>query len=299
VEAETQPVAEVAKPVAEVAKPVAEVAKPVAEVAKPVAKSDPTAFVSAKTPEIVERVKDAIETDVTDPSFPVSTKHAATKEIRERLGIGGVNSKTRQSDEQAQKEAIKQNIPGKARRLADEINETPRPLTNVEEAGLKIKIAQLEIEHEQAMKSVEKATDPSDIQSRSAEANRIEQEFDLVMSALEKAGSEAGRAFRQRRVGINRSFKLTSVLNRAKAAKKADLTPKSRSQFKTLTSELEKANERIDRLAKEVQEFKARRFVRRGRAATEFKRMTKQQKDSDLSELVARTNALLKQGCNN
>ena len=242
-------------------------------------------------------VEDALATDITDPAFPTSTKHASTKEIRERLGIGQVNSKERRSDEEAQKLAVERKIPEKANRIAEEINAEPRALSDVENAGLTIKQAELEIEHEQLSNLIGKATDDADIKTLGAEIGRVRAEFDALESALETSGTEAGRALRARRVGIGRDFKLISILNQAKAAAGKKLTAAKEKVFEQLTNKLAKIVKQVETLRVEVAELKAARTVKRG--ARRFTAMNKQQRQTSRQGLSAKVVQLLQQGCNN
>jgi hypothetical protein len=257
----------------------------------------PESTIIPETPQIRQDVSDAVNTDVTDPAFPTSTKHASTKEIRERLGIGGINSKTRVSDEKLQRRAIKENVPERALRIADEINTSPRPLTSVEEAGFRVRVAQLEMEHEAVFKNIEKSKDDAEIQSLSAEANRIEQDFDNVMDALEAGGSEAGRAFRQRRVQIARDFSLVNTLNRAKAAKGAELTQKERMAFERTIKDLKQRVSAIEKARAEETAIIARGQLRRG--TKRFTTMSKAQRKASSKTLGQDVMSLLERGCAN
>jgi hypothetical protein len=258
---------------------------------------EPDGTIIEQTPQIRQDVSDAVNTDVTDPAFPTSTKHASTKEIRERLGIGGINSKKRVSDEALLKQAEKERVPERALRIADEINTSARPLTSVEEAGFRTKIAQLEIEHETVSKQVGASKDDAEIQSLSAEADRIEQEFDSIMNALEVGGSEAGRAFRQRRVQIARDFSLVNTLNRAKVAKRAALTQKERMGFEKTIKKLEQRITAIETARAEEAAQIARGQLRRG--TKRFTGMAKTQRQAASKALGQDVKSLLEAGCNN
>lgn len=249
------------------------------------------------TQNVVKEVEEALAVDITDPAFPTSTKHASTKEIRDRLGIGQVNSKTRRSDEQALAEAVERKIPEKANRIADEVNANPRALSDIEDAGMRVKVAELEIEHEQLMKLIGESKDAADTKTLSAEAARVENEFDSILKALELSGTEAGRALRARKVQIGRDFKLVSVLNRAKAAAGKKLTAAKELLFKKLTSDLAATNKKVEALQVQVAELQAARTVKRG--ARRFTTMNKQQRQTSRKGLSAKVVELLQQGCAN
>lgn len=272
-----------------------DVTKPVtAESVQKQPKVTPEASVTKTT---AKNVEEAVKVDVTDPAFPTSTKHDSTKEIRERLGIGQVNSKTRRSDEQAMSEAIENKIPEKAKRIADEINVDARALSDIEDAGMRIAVAELEIEHEQLMDLVGETEDEADIKTLSAEAERVENELDAILTALETSGSEAGRALRARRVQIGRDFKLTSVLNRAKAATGKKLSAAKRAIFKGLDKRLKAAEKKIKVLEAKVAEQKANKQFKRG--AKRFTSLNTQQRRTTIASLANDVNILLKQGCAN
>jgi hypothetical protein len=201
------------------------------------------------------------------------------------------------SDEKLQRRAIKENVPERALRIADEINTSPRPLTSVEEAGFRVRVAQLEMEHEAVFKNIEKSKDDAEIQSLSAEANRIEQDFDNVMDALEAGGSEAGRAFRQRRVQIARDFSLVNTLNRAKAAKGAELTQKERMAFERTIKDLKQRVSAIEKARAEETAIIARGQLRRG--TKRFTTMSKAQRKASSKTLGQDVMSLLERGCAN
>lgn len=252
-----------------------------------------------QTPKIQSDVAEAAIIDVTDPAFPTSTKHDSTKEIRDRLGLGKVNSKERRSDEQAMAEAIKRKIPQKAARIADEINAggTERILSDIEDAGMRIALAELEIEHEQLMDLIGKEKDGATTKTLSVEAERVENELSSLIKAIETSGSEAGRALRARRVRIGRDFKLTSVLNRAKAAAGKEISKAKRKIFETLTKQLGTATKQVETLEKEVRELQANSLLKRG--AKRFTSQTTTQRQSNISSLAADINELLLKGCGN
>lgn len=259
----------------------------------------PEATITEKTPEIRKQVSEVIETDFTKAPKVTSARQKSVDEDRKSLGLKEINSTSRRTWETALKQAKKDKIPAKAQRIASEVNETSRPLSDIETAGLTTRMAELKNEHAEIQKEIGKLKDEVDIQTKAAEAERIEQEFDSLSRAVKLNGTQAGRALAAQKLTINQDFDLISVLNRAKTAKTKALSQKESVKFKNLTSELDKANKRIDDLSLEVNEIKAQKFVRRRRTATEFKRMTLIEKDADLARLTAKTNELLKIGCNN
>lgn len=269
------------------------------EVKKKTEPRPPEQTTTDRTPAIQKDVADAAVVDVTDPAFPTSTKRDSTKEIRERLGLAKVNSKERRSDEQALAEAIKRKIPQKAGRIANEINAggTERVLSDIEDAGMRVAVAELEIEHEQLMDLIGKEKDDATTKTLSVEAERVENELSSLLNALEVSGSEAGRALRARKVQIGRDFKLTSVLNRAKSAAGKKISKTKRLIFEGLTKRLDVATKKIVTLEKEVRELQAKKLIRRG--AKRFTTLKTQQRRQTIADLASDVNTLLEAGCNN
>ncbi len=247
-----------------------------------------------KTPEIQTKVSETVETDFTEAT---SAKQASLAEDRKSMGLDEINSKGRRTWETALKQAKTEKIASKANRLAEEINATPRALSDVETAGVTIRMAELKNEHKEAMDAVAKLKDDADIKTKSAEIERIEVEFDALTKAVNTSGTEKGRALAAQKLTINKDFSLISVLNRAKVAAGKKLSAVKQQIFKGLTKRLNETNKRVETLELEVNELKAKGIVRKG--VSRFKRLSIQQKNTELDTLVDRTNRLLKEGCNN
>jgi hypothetical protein len=272
-----------------------------------VAKSDPTAFVSAKTPEIKKQIDQVIETDFTTkkPLDLTSPRQADIAADREALGKAAINSKSRRGWNKAQKIAKKQLIPSKADDIAKEILAAPvENMGDVRTAGLTIRMAELKKEHKLAtrqLKAAKKKGDDAEIATRAADRNRILEKLDTLQRAVDLSGSEAGRTLAAQKLQINEDFDLESTLLNALSAKKAKLSSREKFNFEKLTESLDKLTAKIDTVFASNQLDKARRFVKkgRGRAATEFKSLTKEQRQSEIAQRMIKTREMLKQGCNN
>ncbi len=248
-----------------------------------------------KTAKIQSEVSKVIETDFTKDA--TAAKQESVKADREALGLDVTNSKSRKSFEESLQQAKKEGVSKKASRIAAEIIEEPRALSDVETAGMTIRMAELKKEHAALAKEIAETDDTAELIPKAAEIQRVEDEFDDLTRAVSLSGTEKGRALVSQKLTINKDFDLISVLNRAKVAKRKTLSAREESKFKKLTEDLQKSNEKIDKLQLEVLEIQALNAVKKG--AKRFTRMSLVQKDSDLSRLVAETNELLKMGCNN
>ncbi len=254
----------------------------------------PEQTVTEKTPPIQSKVSETVETDFTKAT---SAKQASLAEDRKSMGLDEINSKSRRSWETALKKAKGDNLPSKANRIAEEVNTSPRPLTDIETAGVTIRMAELKNEHKEAMEAVAKATDDGDIKTKSAEIQRIETEFDALTRAVHVSGTEKGRALAAQKLTINKDFSLISVLNRAKVAAGKKLTQVQQKLFGGLTEKLGNLTKRTEVLEQEITGLKAKGIVRKG--VSRLRSLSVQQKNVELDSLVEKAGRLLKEGCNN
>jgi hypothetical protein len=256
---------------------------------------EPDGTIIEQTPQIRQDVSDAVEFDPEKPT--TSARQAQIDEDRESLGLKEINSPTRRGWNQALKQAKSQNIPARATAIADEVNTTPRALSDVETAGMTMKMSELKSAHKQLTHDIEKAKDPADIQSLGAQIARIEQQFDNLSEAVRTSGTEKGRALAAQKLTIAEDMSLVSVLNRAKANKRADLTPKERAQFRKTIKNLEQRITAIEEArAKEALTI-ARGQLRRG--TKRFTTLSKTQRTASSKALGTDVKSLLEQGCNN
>lgn len=269
---------------------------PVQAAKKTVEKETPGTLVSEKVEKEVESV---IERDFTKDPTETSARQADIAEDRKALGLDQINSEKRRGWEKAMKVAKKEGIARKADRIAEQILESPvEDMGDVQTAGLVTRMAELKKEHKQVNEAFNKETDVAMRQIRAAEIQQIEKELDKLQKAVHLSGSEAGRTLAAQKLTLDENFDLASVVNRASVAKQGkELSKRQRVNFEKLTKDLEAATTKIEQLAMEMQEMKARKFVKKGRTATQFRTMNKAQKDSELADLVAKTNRLIKEGC--
>jgi hypothetical protein len=255
---------------------------------------EPDGTIIEQTPQIRQDVSDAVEFDPEKPT--TSARQAQIDEDRESLGLKEINSPTRRGWNQALKQAKSQNIPARATAIADEVNTTPRALSDVETAGMTMKMSELKSAHKQLTQDIEKAKDPADIQSLGAQIARIEQQFDNLSEAVRTSGTEKGRALAAQKLTIAEDMSLVSVLNRAKANKRADLTPKERAEFRKTIKNLEQRITAIEEARAKEAMTVANKVIKRG--AKKFTTLTKAQQKATSKALGDKVNSLLEKGCN-
>jgi hypothetical protein len=235
------------------------------------------------------------EGGITDPEaqeWHTSARQAALDEDRSTLGLDSVPSKERKGWQESLSNARANGIPERALRISEDVLSKPRPLNDEETAGLVVKAAQLKREHQATLAKMEGASE-ADIATNAAEAERIEQEFDLISKALYASGTEKGRALAAQKLTINRDYSLIAVKNRARAKKGKALTAQESAKLETVTKQLEEANAAVDRLQKQLSEKNAEQVLRSGRRP---KQSVAWRKD-ELAKKVSRVKELLAAGC--
>jgi hypothetical protein len=223
-----------------------------------------------------------------------SARKADMTRDREQFGFNDLDSPERRSWQQALQTA-KETIPiDDAMRLVDEVNASPRPLNDVETAGLVVYGADLKNRHSRLMNEIAELDDPAELMDAAAKAERVENEFDALSRAVRTSGTEKGRALAAQKLTIDQDFKLVSVLNRAKAAKGAQLSPRQRTKGETLIKAHDTKEAALQQKVVELQEALADKVLQ---SSKRHRAMSKAEKKADLDSLYVRARQLLDAGC--
>jgi hypothetical protein len=255
----------------------------------------PDTTVTAQTPVIRKNVIDAVEFDPERPT--TSARQAQIDEDRENLGLKEINSPSRRAFQKAQRKAIEQKIPERAMAIADEINTAPRPLSDIETAGMSMKLAEMKKTFNVLSREIEAEKDSAILQSKAVQADRVLQEIDVLTQAIRSTGSEKGRALASQKLTIDEDLNLANVLIRAKIAKRADLTVQERKVFTAKISQLEQRIAAIETARTDEASIIAKGQLRRG--TRRFTGLTKVQRQAANKSLGQDVKSLLEQGCNN
>jgi hypothetical protein len=233
-----------------------------------------------------------------DPEPPTtSARQAQMDEDRAALGLDTLNSPERRTWEAALQGARDEGIPDRALRIAAEVNAEPRALSDVETAGLVVHAAKLKNEHKAAMRRVAEAKDPADVAAASAEANRIQDEFDALSTALRTSGTEKGRALAAQKLTIDQDLSLVAMKAQAKAATGRALTAAESAKIEALSKQMDEQAAQIAELERKLADQVAQRALQHARTRTRSKKRTKGDLDAEFDTLIAQTKALLKAGC--
>lgn len=227
-----------------------------------------------------------------------SARNAMMDEDRAAMGLDALDGPTRRSWGRALGDAKRSKKVEQAMQIAQHVVSKPRVLTDTETAAMVIQASGIKKRHAELMGGVESITDPAEIRAVGEEALRLEQDFDVLTNALRAAGTETGRALAARKLTIDQDFKLLPTLARAKAAKGANLSPEERAKIESVVGKLEEMTKRAEAAEKKLAERRAERaVVHRAPGREPGQRRTPQQRESDISRLLAKTNELLSKGC--
>ena len=252
-------------------------------------------------------VDNVIRSIVSDGSSPIalSIRKEDIQDYRKLLGLT-VPSSTSRSWLQAMREAVRQNIIPRAMEIASSLTANPRPITDIETAGLGMRLVQIEANRRLLARKLAETEDEAEIAGYEARLNQLENEFDVITTGLLKAKSEIGRALAIQKATITEQYDIFSVKARAKRVKGKDLTPDESEELERLTRELEEKNEKIRQLEMEIEMLYAAKEAaakqkgggrsRRG-IILPYTEMSTKKLDAEIFTLKGEIAVLLKEGC--
>jgi len=142
--------------------------------------------------------------------------------------------------------------------LAKQVNENPQPISDIEHAGMVLKLAQLHAEFEAQQLATEQAIERGDLaaaQLTQATRDDIRERIDRLVYASRRAGSEAGRALNIRKATLNTlKFDFATIERLARIAKTAPLTESELSELRGHAEAIRAAEAEVARLEKLEQE---------------------------------------------
>ena len=150
-------------------------------------------------------------------------------------------------------------VADRAKAIVESLNESPRPLSDVEGAGLLVYGRRLQDAHKSLASQMDEAVKAGNLD----EANRMidameaqEKDFFDLMSAYARSASERGRALQAQKMVLGKDYSLISMKTRAVAARKAGLTAKEAERYGEMAKGIEDAMkaeaEAIDAVAKRL-----------------------------------------------
>lgn len=246
--------------------------------------------VPVREPERVEEIRvegerpASVTQPVTEPpSSTTAAKKASMSADRAALDLPELPLAERKSWQRSLSEAK----PEQATRLADEVLNRPRALSDSETASLVVRAQQVKNEHAAKLKEIGEAKDETAISQKRAELDVLEREFDQLTRAAKASGTEKGRTLAAQKLTINQDFDLLSLTARFKAATGREPTPKERTRIEQLSqrnadleAKLAEANDRLanQRIQREIDRTRrqAKRTETKAQLDTEWADLTKQ-----------------------
>lgn len=198
------------------------------------------------TPSEPPRTIDPAQTVAEQPFENTSARNAMMARDRGLLDLSDLPPADHESFQQSLDTAVTNNVAARALDIARDVKLNPRTLTPVETAGMVVRAAELKMAFEAATDAIAAATDTGEQRIRAAEANRIQDEFDQVSTALRLAGTQTGRALAARKLTIDQDFSLVNVTRRAAAVNGKPLTLDERKTFEKMTRRLARLQKRLD-----------------------------------------------------
>jgi len=133
-------------------------------------------------------------------------------------------------------------------KIAREVIEKPRVLSDAEHNAMLYESMKLEAQHAKveaeldiARKAGDKITEENLVERR----RNIENNMDVIDRAAKASGSEWGKAGQARQNMIDQDYSLSGMIRKARQEKGSELTERERAKYEALSKELEDANKKI------------------------------------------------------
>lgn len=220
----------------------------------------------------------------------MSARQADIQAHREYQDLPEVKPEGARSWQEASDLARKEGIQDQATGMAKNLINNPRPISDIETAGLVDKAIELENRLDALEPKVAAEADPYKLEALKLEAADVQAQYDALTTAIHYAGSEKGRALAAQKLTKSREFKLVSVVARAKTAKGKPLTEQERTVFADAVKELETTAKATDEAQVKVNESEARKelFGKPVPDSIRYRDMTEAEKDAELTELLTK-----------
>jgi len=230
--------------------------------ASPVAEEVEEVVTAAPTPTSTTPPAAPAGDDVMDSFEQVMTANVADIEAVKRGVIPGGDPlpvPVSKSFQQAVDQAKGDGILDRVEVLIDDVNASPRPLSDAEGAAVMLHGRSLQDQHMAVQGRIKEFVMADRLEEAARHAEdlaRIEEDFYNTMSALRRSASERGRALNAQKMMIGKDYDVISMKARAVAARGKKLSPKEAKNIERLAkniTDFTKAEEAIlDRIAKRM-----------------------------------------------
>lgn len=233
-----------------------------------------------------------------DPLSSTAAKRDKVTEEREARGEEAIPRPERKADETLLADAKAANAKDSAApiRLADEVLNKPRALSDTETVQLDLHKQEIKNKYAELDKKIVDSKDSAEIQDLAGKSDALEREMAKIEEAWAQSGTEKGRALRAQRIEVNQDFSLLAMVSRAKKARGKDLTTEERSTIKEqhakivdLEAKLTEANARAVKAEAERAVIRVKRDVAKENrtAARGARRVSLDSEAAQLKQLIA------------
>ncbi len=233
-----------------------------------------------------------------EPEGPVTAaKNEMTSAMREALNLQAFDSPERRTWQATLDTAVARGIPAKSLDIAAEVNLKPRVLAPEEEAGMTYRLVELSNEKRDIAGKLDGAKTDADRVALLASDERATQEIDAITTALNKGGTEAGRALNIRRMLLKDDYSLARVKLQIKKAEMAGakFSPEQVKELESLAVRIEKASKDLESIAQKSLDQQAENTIKRHAASK--RGLPAADRERVITELADSVRTLLSQGC--
>lgn len=158
--------------------------------------------------------------------------------------------------------------PNRGKRLVEELNQKPRPITDLEDAILVHERLERKAEFDNAAEAVNNAKTPEEIAEAGVRLEAAREAYDAIDTAGKRAGTETARGLAARRLIVKDDYSLAAIEAKLRSAKGDKLTEAETKKLAEQAKEIERLEKQIEELQGEVSDAELNADVTRQFEAT-------------------------------
>lgn len=251
----------------------------------------PPAAAPATPPGEAPTIEQAEPPSVSEPMDGIKLANASMAELARSLGRGeSYYSPGTLAIREAGELAVAAGVTENAVELSQSIIEKSRPLTAVEEIGIGLRVQKTVGQLAVNRQRMSNTTDEAEIRMLAAEANRLNEDFDTMRTALQMGATDPARLLAYRRWQLPDDITPENIVARVKTARKAPATESDKAFAERVAKEYDSESKNLKSAQKKQTEEVAKVAIESIKAEGA--------PSGDLSDINARILELMKAGCN-
>lgn len=234
-----------------------------------------------------------------EPEGPVTAaKNETTSAMREALGLDAFDSPERRTWQAQLDNAVAKKIHERALDISSSVVARPRALSAEEQAGMVYRLMELDNQKRALKEKIAGTTDEGSLLSLHATDDRATSEIDVITTALNKGGSDIGRALNIRKMLLADDFSIIGIRNKVKkyelqSGKKID--PEQMKELEALAERFESMTKRMEKAAQDSIDSAAESTLKRHAASK--RGIPKEAREKIIIDLAANVRQLIESGC--